>query len=712
MSTTITYDDFTFTGVSGFPTPYVSRNQEMLEYGNRWGQGTSYTLNGQITGHNFDDIIYKQNVLLSGFSRDFKSLNITEEEESIAGFPAKNCKINNISFDSSKYGTILNYSIDIDTYDETLFSGHYGVIDPNNQINFSETNEGIINVDHEVSAKGIFANNKSPIENAENFVRLHSGWNNAISPYFIKYSDKLLKYNSIFTDNTDPNGWSATHGSLSSDQTIDGKGDCLKYVATNENSDTHYVSQTFSSIEVGKKYRIYAEIYIDDNSYQDINTVEISNSATAGDEIIVQHTSQGSWSTMEGDFTAVGSTVYIKALDGIGDYLFQGDSSNNDWFAVKNIKIEELKDFTPILLSQNESFNRMDGSYTISERYSSLKTGDNLLMSGNSIDISSGLQSEFISVELSTTYKGHFGQDIDDVRSKIPNLNSQHYYQLATGLSNITTLHSGATDFSVSENSGSSLIEVQSSFSNNPMFGTGNSFLDYNVSFNTNELTLLTSVGINAEIICAGSNKKDKLISAENFLTNVMFLESGSSKHEAKYVGYLYNRANEEYAKLSKPYSLRPYPVSCNIQKDRDNGIITLNASFDDDYQYSDNLKKSSWAISVTPPLRKYEPTSDVITYPKHIIWNTNVVRRSRIQVNSNASAYNSINKSFGLTSLENFATSVYNTYVNPNSDIAEMQDSVNFNERSLNYNKVKSWGFHNTNSESEWVKFPSPDKP
>ena len=63
-------------------------------------------------------------------------------------------------------------------------------------------------------------------------------------------------------------------------------------------------------------------------------------------------------------------------------------------------------------------------------------------MSGNSIDISSGLQSEFISVELSTTYKGHFGQDSDDVRSKIPNLNSQHYYQLATGLSNITTLHS------------------------------------------------------------------------------------------------------------------------------------------------------------------------------------------------------------------------------------------------------------------------------
>ena len=32
-------------------------------------------------------------------------------------------------------------------------------------------------------------------------------------------------------------------------------------------------------------------------------------------------------------------------------------------------------------------------------------------------------------------------------------------------------------------------------------------------------------------------------------------------------------------------------PPWTQVKKDRDNGIITLNASFDDDYQYSDNLK-------------------------------------------------------------------------------------------------------------------------
>ena len=82
----------------GFPTPYVSRTQDSLEYGNRWGQGTTYSLDGQITGSNFDDLINKQNILLSGFSRDYKNLDITEGGESIAGFPTKECKINSISF--------------------------------------------------------------------------------------------------------------------------------------------------------------------------------------------------------------------------------------------------------------------------------------------------------------------------------------------------------------------------------------------------------------------------------------------------------------------------------------------------------------------------------------------------------------------------------------------------------------------------------------
>ena len=239
MSTTITYDDFSFTGSEGFPTPYVSRSQNMLEYGNRWGQGTSYTLNGQITGNNFDDLINKQNILLSGFSRDFKSLDITEDGESIAGFPTKECKINSINFDGNKYASILDYSISIDAYDESLFSGTYGVIDPSNEISISENTNGEINIGHNISAVGIRANNKSAIENAKDFVHLHSGWKKSITPQFIKYQKSAARYNSNDPNQSPFDNWGPNDGSIVI-TTVAGKTDCLKYTLNSNNNDDHY----------------------------------------------------------------------------------------------------------------------------------------------------------------------------------------------------------------------------------------------------------------------------------------------------------------------------------------------------------------------------------------------------------------------------------------------------------------------------------------
>ena len=68
-----------FSGVS--PTPFVSWGQENIEYGSRWGATTSLSLLGQITGRcdDYNDLINKQNRLLSGFSQDFHSLSIIED---------------------------------------------------------------------------------------------------------------------------------------------------------------------------------------------------------------------------------------------------------------------------------------------------------------------------------------------------------------------------------------------------------------------------------------------------------------------------------------------------------------------------------------------------------------------------------------------------------------------------------------------------------
>ena len=84
-------------------------------------------------------------------------------------------------------------------------------------------------------------------------------------------------------------------------------------------------------------------------------------------------------------------------------------------------------------------------------------------------------------------------------------------------------------------------------------------------------------------------------------------------------------------------------------------------------------------------------------------------MQRSSIKINASATSYDSFHKSYGLTSIDNFAQNVYNVYVDPNSDIIETSNELSFNEVTLNYNRNKSWEFHNAN---EWVVLPSPKKP
>jgi hypothetical protein len=1005
----------------GFPTPYVSRTQEMLEYGNRWGQGTSYTLNGQVTGYDFGDLINKQNILLSGFARDYKSLDITEnidiytsdfsasldgwgarddnlsygqtagsvtdalkvngstnnaghdgyssalleigkkyritgkfyigtgggnyhgmmiyvgpgassyvgpwhdtyssyisvdlgtwvdfdievlansnhlyfyplaayssgpptnqfvasaadsflikdivvtdlDRQSVAGFPAKNCRVNNITFEGGNYSTLVDYSIAIDSYDETLFSGTYGVIEPSDTISIQENSMGQISLSHDISARGFATDDKSAIQNAKDFVHSNTGWNEQIFPKFITYQrfdDKKDLYLSDFASTND--GWYSTNGGTV--QASVGGNQSLKFTA-NDVDGAHYIEQTFSEIEIGKRYIIEAEVFIGNTlplEDQNIKIVEIANDSVNGNGKITQGGTQAEWIKIEGDFVATSNNIYIKTKESENDYSYRGDSSSRDWFALYNVLLRRYYGFKPILTSQNENIDRLNGTYSVNEVYSMSSTGEQKLFSGYNVDIRSGIGNDFLTAEFSASYKGAFGQSIKEVRSDIPDLSAQYYYNLVKGFTNITDLNSGASNFSISESAGAGTIDVSASFNNNTLFDGSNVYFDYEISSKTDELTSNTSMSINGTITAIG-NKKDRLNIAENFLENTIYAESVNCNNEVKYACYLYGLANEEYKGIvglniytsdfsvdadgwgqnngtrhragiyggethvlmsvgansagghdlhrqdmftigkkyrisgkfyidtaggnykglhiyagsqssyeghrfhdtktvgyvpidiatwvdfefdivanhvnlyfypldtngdsdftsttsdnfgikdivvtEIPYSLNKYPSSTTITKNESEGTISLSASFDDKHNYSDDVKTSTWSISVKPALTKYIPTNDVLTYPKHIFWNTQVLQRSDIKINASATSYDSFHKSYGLTSIDNFAENVYNIYVNPNSDIVETSNELSFNEVTLNYNRNKSWEFHNTN---EWVVLPSPKKP
>ena len=91
----IQYGNATFQG-SG--TPYVSREQDVIYYGQKWCQVSRLTLNGTLTGNDTTALNNSRTQLENAFSSDFKTLTIKEGTTGIAVFPS--CVVRNIDVDS------------------------------------------------------------------------------------------------------------------------------------------------------------------------------------------------------------------------------------------------------------------------------------------------------------------------------------------------------------------------------------------------------------------------------------------------------------------------------------------------------------------------------------------------------------------------------------------------------------------------------------
>ena len=206
-ATYISYGDFGFKG-EGFITPYISRTQTPIYHGVRSGQITQIDLAGQLTGSSYDALITAQTKLVSGFSKDFQSLDLREKATdeatvltSVQGFPLSNCIVDSINFSDSNYNKLLDYSISIRAYEASLFSGVSKVLNPVNSFVFSEIEDGKRTINHTVSAQGINTNASGTLEgnaldNAKNFVLSLTGWSNQVLPEMIRKGD-FTRYSSI-----------------------------------------------------------------------------------------------------------------------------------------------------------------------------------------------------------------------------------------------------------------------------------------------------------------------------------------------------------------------------------------------------------------------------------------------------------------------------------------------------------------------------------
>ena len=213
-----------FSGIA--PIPFVSREEQMLAAGERWGVLQTLTLNGQLTGilsgasGQYEDIISKQKTLLSRFGKSFQPLVVVENGETI--YSGDYNIVRGINFPESRYMGILPFTISVECYPQDLFSGYYGVLEPSHEVSYEETDDGLVNITHTISAQGFNTSSTSnALDNAIGFVRGLTGLNSMCPAFFISGNilakamlqtsaetiDRLgAKYSVTETYVADPNG--------------------------------------------------------------------------------------------------------------------------------------------------------------------------------------------------------------------------------------------------------------------------------------------------------------------------------------------------------------------------------------------------------------------------------------------------------------------------------------------------------------------------
>lgn len=200
MKTEIKYNNLNvFSGIC--PTPSVEKNDEMILFHNRWAVKSNILLNGYITGacsHGSLDLINKQQALIRSFADDFKTLSILENGQTI--YSAPYVTINSIRFDNNNYVRLLPFQISISAYQQNLFSGVYGITEPEHSLNWSEGEDGIVTINRTIAAKGFNTNgsdrSNNALSNATAYVQsltgFHSSYFSECLPTFIKYNTSVI----------------------------------------------------------------------------------------------------------------------------------------------------------------------------------------------------------------------------------------------------------------------------------------------------------------------------------------------------------------------------------------------------------------------------------------------------------------------------------------------------------------------------------------
>lgn len=195
------------------PTPLIGLDEATIYADERWGVAEAMTLNGQLTGCSFAAIVAAQNDLLSRFNKSFQTLEVWQQTGVLSGLVLTKqlVEVQSIDFSQGRMFGVLPYTVNLTCYPSGLFSGAFGVLNPQDSWSFQETQDETLAVTHTVSCQP-FNTSTGPsnaLTNARNWAFGKTGLNAAIYPVMI--SGVSPAYFCLLTQTENIDRWNGTY---------------------------------------------------------------------------------------------------------------------------------------------------------------------------------------------------------------------------------------------------------------------------------------------------------------------------------------------------------------------------------------------------------------------------------------------------------------------------------------------------------------------
>jgi hypothetical protein len=181
-----------YNGVNAFapqPTPFIGLGDQTIYADEIWGRAETMTLQGQLTGCTYSDIVDAQRTLLSRFNKSYQTLEVFQQTGAVSErvFQKDLVQVNSVDFAQGGWYGVLPYTITLTCYPSGLFSGAYGVLNPQDTWAFDERQNASLDVTHTISCQP-FNTSSGPsnaLTNARDWAYGRTGTDSFIAPIFI-----------------------------------------------------------------------------------------------------------------------------------------------------------------------------------------------------------------------------------------------------------------------------------------------------------------------------------------------------------------------------------------------------------------------------------------------------------------------------------------------------------------------------------------------